>query len=196
MKFILSRYNHDMSWMEDYPAEYVIYDRSERPMKGSIKAPNIGSDIYDKFTFIIDNYNNLPQVAIYSKANIFQYTSKKEFDEIKDNKTFTPILTQNHKEKEGVCYYKDGIYYEINNNWFLIAHKPKNMETVIELKELLGIDTMEYIPFAPGSNYILPKKNILKHSKEHYKKLRSYLDWDIYPGEAQIMERGLYNLWR
>jgi hypothetical protein len=55
---------------------------------------------------------------------------------------------------------------------------------------------MEYLPFAPGSNYILPKENILKHSKDHYQKLRSFLEWDVYPGEAQILERGLYTLWK
>lgn len=193
MHFILSRYNHNMDWMKDYPAEYVIYDRSEIPMKGSIPVKNIGSDLYDKFTYIIDHYDNLPDVAIYSKANIFKYVTKKEFDEVKDNKTFTPLLTQNHKTKMLIAYYKDGIYWEINNRWYLIPHPAKKAN---ELMELLGIADMEYIPFSPGSNYILPKENILKHSKEFYKKLRGYLEWSVYPGEAQIMERGLYTLWK
>lgn len=193
MKFILSRYNHDISWMEDYPGEYIIYDRSDSPMEGAIVVPNIGSDIYDKFTYIIDNYDNLPDIAIYSKANIFKYVTKQEFDWMKDNKTFTPLLTQNHKTKMPVAYYKDWIYWEINNRWYLSSHPARKTD---ELMELLGIKDMEYIPFSPGSNYILPKENILKHSKEHYQKLRSFLDWDVYPGEAQIMERGLYTLWK
>jgi hypothetical protein len=61
--------------------------------------------------------------------------------------------------------------------------------------KLLGIYGLDYVPFAPGSNYILPKETILKHPKELYEKLRSYLDWTVYPGEAQIIERGLYTLW-
>lgn len=198
MKYILSRFNHDVSWLKEYSEDWVMYDRSDVPIKDRrvIPTENWGSDIRDKFTFIIDNYDNLPDVAVYSKANLFKYISKEEFDKIKDNKTFTPILTQNHKEKTGVCYYKDNIYWEINNNWFLIAHKPKSMESVTSLKAILGIDQMDFIPFAPGSNYIVPRENILKHSKEHYKKLRSFLEWDVYPGEAMIMERGLYNLWK
>lgn len=195
MKYIISRYNHDLSWLKEYSDDFVIYDRSETPLPGSIVVPNIGSDIYDKFTYIIDNYDNLPDVAVYTKANIFKYISKEEFDLIKDNKTFTPILTQHHKEKEGVCFYQDGIYYEIGNFWYLGAHPPKSMETAYELARLLGIYDMEYIPFAPGAGYILTKEDIRKHSKEFYVKLRSYLDWDRYPGEAQIMERGLYTLW-
>lgn len=194
MKFIISRYNHDMEWLKDYPdAEVIIYDRSEVPMEGAIKTPNIGSDIYDKFTYIIDNYDNLPDVAIYTKANLFKYISKEEFDAVKDNKTFTPLLTQKHKTYMPVCYYEDGIYWETNNKWFLIQHPARKAK---ELMELLGLTDMEYLPFAPGSNYLLPKENILKHSKEHYIKLRNYLKWSVYPGEAQIMERGLYTLWK
>ncbi len=194
MKFIISRFEHDMDWIKDYPnAEFVIYDRSEKPLPGSIVVSNIGSDIYDKFTCIIDNYDNLPNVAIYTKANIFKYITKEEFDVIKDNTTFTPILTMNHNVYEPVCRYKDGIYWEINNMWYLGAHPTKH--DPMKLQKLLGIDKMEYLPFAPGSNYILTKENILKHPKSFYEELRSYLEWDKYPGEAMIIERGLHTLW-
>lgn len=200
MKYVISRYGHDLSWLDEYTSDYILYDRSEVKRPESIPMENIGSDIYDKFTYIIDNYDNLPDVAIYTKANIFKYITKEEFDQIKDNKVFTPILTMNHKtysdEFGEVCYYKDGIYWERNNLWYLNAHPAKSMKIAGKLMDLLGIWDMKYVPFAPGSNYILPKENILKHPKRMYEKLRSYLNWTVYPGEAQIMERGLYTLWK
>ncbi len=215
MHFIISRYNHDMESMKEYPeAIFTIYDRSEQPMEHSIIVPNLGTDIADKFSYIIDNYDNLPDVAIYTKANLFKYITREEFNKVKDNKTFTPLLTQNHKEVmcdpgmigyEGkpFSYYKDGMYYELNYPAFIKYHRLKNTyfnswETYqeFELPKHLGIDKLEYIPFSPGSNYIVPKENILKHSKEFYKLLRSYLIWDRYPGEAQVIERGLYTLWK
>ena len=196
MKYVVSRYNHDIDWLRDYTNDVVLYDRSPIPAPNSRKMANVGSDIYDKFSFIIDNYGSLPEVAVYTKANLFKYITKEEFDQIKDNKVFTPLLTQHHKtysdDKGIVCYYKDEMYYERNDKWFLTAHPARSLE----LYDILGIADMEYIPFAPGSNYILPKENILNHSKEFYEKLRSYLEYTIYPGEAQIMERGLYTLWR
>lgn len=209
MIWIISRYNHDMKWTEDYNDFSIVYDRSDEPISGSIRVPNIGSDIYDKFTYIIDNYDNLPDVAIYTKANLFKYITKEEFDKVKDNKTFTPLLTQNHKEvmcdwqDKPFSFYKDGMYYELNYPSYLKNNPAKDQPSPLTLEwyldhpllKLLGIDKMEYLPFAPGSNYILPKENILKHSKEFYEKLRSYLDWTVYPGEAMIIERGLYTLW-
>lgn len=195
MLYVLSRYNNHTSWVRDYTNDVVIYDRSLIPLEGSIKMPNIGSDWYDKLTFIIDNYHNLPDVAVYTKANMFDYITPREFEHIKDNTTFTPILTQNHKtysDKLGVvCYYDNGLYYERNNGWYLTSHPARS----VELFYLLGMNGLDYIPFAPGSSYIIPKENILKYSKKLYEKLRAYLEWTVYPGEAQIMERGAYLLW-
>lgn len=215
MKWIISRYNHDLSYLPEYTDDYVLYDRSETPLPNSIVVPNIGSDIYDKLGYIIDNYDQLPDVAVYTKANIFKYISKAEFDEIKDNKMFTPILTQFHAEVmcdygmgdefigKPFSFYKDKMYYELNYPSFLKSHSTKdpiwcfrNTYINFPLVKLLGIDQMEYVPFAPGSNYIVPKENILKHSKGLYQELRAYLDWDRYPGEAMIIERGLYTLWK
>lgn len=202
MKYIVSRYEHDLSWIKDYTDDIVLYDRSKEPLPNSIVVPNLGSDIADKFQFIIDNYDNLPDVAIYTKANLFKYVSKEEFDKVKDNKTFTPLLTQNHKtysdEQGVVCFYKDGIYYERNNLWYLNAHPTRLPPTWLmqELKIDPKYNEMRYVPFAPGSNYILPKENILKHPKKFYEKLRGYLEWSVYPGEAMIIERGLYTLWK
>ena len=211
MKVVFSNYNFTPNWIKEYDFDYLVYDRSDSkeylkdfPQERIIYVENKGTDIYDKFGWIIENYENLPEVVLLSKSNMLKYIAKEEFDKVKDNKTFTPLLTNNHKTYSDsygeVCFYKDGMYYERNNFWYLNQHKPKSTETAVELIKLLGLiafpSYLKYLPFAPGSNYIVPRENILKHSKEFYEKLRSYLMWDRYPGEAMIIERGLYLLWR
>ena len=191
MLFVLSRYNHDISWVKDYTDDVVLYDRSEEKISNSIPTPNIGSDLYDKFTYIIDNYDNLPDVALYSKANLFKYITKEEFDKVKDNTTFTPLLTQNHKTYLPICWYENGLYAEINDYWYLGSHPAKHTK---EIMDIFKMNERYYNLFAPGSNYIIPKENILKHPKEFYEKLRSFLEWDVYPGDAQILERNLFYL--
>jgi len=209
IQFIVSRYNHDISWLAEYAQSIVLYDRSEQPIPGSIIVPNLGSDILDKLHYIVTNYNNLPDVGIYTKANLFKYITKEEFNRVKDNKEFTPLLTMNHKETKydgapeyvqrhgtdkDVSYYKDGIYWELNNGWYLNEHPVRNDPK--EVMQAVGIDKMEYVPFAPGSNYILTKENIRKHPVEYYIKLYNYLNWAVYPGEAMIIERGLYTIFK
>lgn len=239
MKYVISRYNHDLSWLADYTNDFVLYDRSEKPLENAIVVPNIGSDIYDKLTFICDFYDSLPEVAVYTKANLFKYITKTEWDKICNNKTYTPIYTKNSPESDinikiiedaietgkteqeksmlteilsaslkpprikKFCFYDDkGMYNELNTSWYITTHRVfantsvEQYERMIELQKLVGIYDKEYVQFAPGSNYILPKENILKHPKEFYEKLRSYIDWTVYPGEAMIIERGLHNLWK
>lgn len=191
MKYIISRYNHDMEPILEYAKDYVLYDRSENPLPDSIVVSNIGSDIYDKLTFIIDNYENLPEIAVYTKANLFKYISKEEYEALSKD-TFTPLLTRHHKTQLPVSFYSNGLYHEINNYWYLNHHPAQKAQ---ELIDFLGIRDKEYLAFAPGANYILPKANILKHSNEYYQKLRSFLEWDRYPGEAQLIERSLYYIW-
>ncbi len=193
-KFIISRFEHDLLWLKDYTDDYVLYDRSEKPLPNSIVVPNLGSDISDKFSYIIDNYDNLPDVAVYTKANLFKYITKEEFDKVKDNQTFTPLLTKYHKVYYPICGYdQNGMYCERNDFWYLNSHPTKYAKEIIEYFQM-GERT--YNTFAPGSNYILPRENIRKTSIEDYKMLKSYLDWDIYPGDAQLMERNLYYLWK
>lgn len=194
--YIISRYNHDLSWIPS-GSNFVLFDRSEIPIEGAQVMPNIGSDIYDKFTFIIDNYDDLPEVAIYTKANLLKYITPQEFELVKDNQTFTPLLTQYHPtystNGQVICYYQDDMYYEINNYFYLNAHPAKYAREIIDF---FRMHRRKYNAFAPGSNYILPKANILKHSKQTYETLRDYLAWDIYPGDAMLIERNLYYLWR
>ena len=203
MKAIFSNYNYQPDWIKDYYDDYLIYDRSDSkeylkdfPQDKIRYVENIGTDILDKFLWIIENYEMLPDVVLLSKSNLFKYISKEEFDKVKDNKTFTPLLTQHHKTYMPVCYYKDEMYYEINNYFYLNSHPCKDEGSRNELIYLLEMDKREYNCFAPGSGYILTRQDIQRHSKEFYEKLRSYLMWDRYPGEAQIIERGLYLMWK
>lgn len=209
MKWIVSRFHNPPQAIQpvDYIYEYapkedvIIYDRSDEPVKGSIEVPNIGTDIADKFQFIIDNYDNLPEIAVYTKANLFKYCPKEEFDELyKNAKDFTPLLTQKHRtyEQNGVqvCFYSNGMYFELNNRWYLNSHPMRDNYYTHQIEQMIGTYGKQYVPFAPGSNYILTRENIRQNPKNFYEDLRKYLMWTVYPGEAQLIERGLYEIFR
>jgi len=195
MEYVISRHhNQDISWVGQYAPTMILYDRSDDPLPGANVVANIGTDIFDKFTYIIEKYDNLPPVMLLAKANLFKYITPEEFELVKNNSFFTPLLTMYHETKEDVSYYENGIYWEVNNKWYLGAHPTKYDPDMI-MREM-GIDKLKYIPFAPGSNYIVTRQNVMKKPKEWYIKMRDYLGWAVYPGEAQIVERGLYTIWK
>lgn len=206
MKKILINYNFtpEKEWIGD---DYLIYDRSDDGIdhlkdfdQTKIKkTENVGQVDYDKLNYIVDNYDTLPDVFLWAKTNLFKYITKKEYDLIKDNKTFTPLLTQGHityKDNLGwVCYYKGGMYHERNNSWYLSQLSSKYFNSYNEFAKAFQLPNPSYLPFPPGGNYILTRDAVHKYSRDFYANLASLLPYQREPAEAQMLERSYYTMW-
>lgn len=188
--------------------DYVIYDRSDDgidhlkdfdPAK-IIKTENVGQVDYDRLCYLVDNYYNLPDVFLWAKTNLFKYITPEEYDLVKDNKTFTPLLTQNHAtygDNNGwVCYYSGGMYHERNNSWYLNQFGSKYFPSYNEFAQAFQLPNPPYIPFAPGGNYILTRETVHKYSQDYYQHLTEILPYAREPGEAFMIERSYFNLWK
>jgi hypothetical protein len=86
-KLIVSNYNSDLEWLKTtydhgFSSEnIIIYDRSDVEKNWShlgttLRSPNVGENIYDMMRFIVENYNNLPNISIFIKGNL-SFTSGK-----------------------------------------------------------------------------------------------------------------------
>ena len=188
-KWIINNYNDfDLEWIKEYTDDFVVCDKKDK---------NVGYNIYDYMDFIIKNYDYLPDMMFFIKGNMLsRHISKEEFDLICNNRTFTPILTQNHGTYMPTCYYKDGLYYEKNDSWYFNHHEHKHFHSYNEFADLMRLPKPEYLGFAPGGCYMVPKENILKRSKDFYIKLRSFVDYCQEPAEAHAIERALYTIWK
>lgn len=206
MKKILVNYNFtpDKEWIGD---DYLIYDRSDSKdylkdfdQSKIIYTQNIGQVDYDKLSYIIDHYDDMPDVFLWGKTNLFKYITHEEYEKVKDNTTFTPLLTQNHKiysDNLGqVNYYSGGMYHERNNNWYLNVFPTKYVHSWAEWAKAMMLPSPSYIPFAPGGNYILTREVVHRYSPDYYEKMRDSLGYAREPGEAQLCERSYYLLWK
>lgn len=195
MKAVLTHYQGDWTWIKSFTDEYRIYNRSEEDIPGSIKRENVGDADYDKLTFLIDNYYDLPEVFLWSKSNLWKFITPEEFDEVKDNQEFTPLLTKNHKVYEPICRYADGIYEEINNSWYLSTVPSKYFNNYGEFAKAFNLPNPDYLRFAPGGSYILTCERVQRYGIEFYQDLASLLPYCQNPGEAHFLERTYYTLW-
>ncbi len=206
MKKILVNYNFtpEKDWLGD---DYLIYDRSDSkewlkdfPQDKIVYTENVGNADYDRLCYLIDNYHDLPDVFLWSKSNLFKYISKEEYELVKDNQFFTPLLTMNHQQKMDrngwICYYAMGIYWECNDNWYLNQFLPKYFQSYNEFARAFQLQTPPYIPFAPGGNYILTRETVHRYGLDYYKKLASILPYCQLPAEAQMVERAYYSIWK
>lgn len=206
MRKILVNYNFppDKEWIGE---DYLIYDRSDSKeylkdfdQSKIIYTENVGQVDYDKLCYLVDNYSTLPDVFYWGKTNLFKYITKEEWDKVKDNKEFTPLLTMGHKTYSDalgeVCRYRAGLYEERNDSWYTGIFTTKYFHSFPEFANKLMIPSPLYIPFAPGGNYILTREIVHKYSRDFYDNLSSILPYCREPGEAQMCERVYNLLWR
>lgn len=186
MKWVMNAYHGNTEWIKGYTSDVVFYDKKDK---------NVGSNIFDYMSYIVDNYDNLSDVTLFGKTNMLErHITKEEFDKVVNNKTFTPLLTKNHKIDGVINYYEDGLYYEVNSSWYF-HHYDKHYSNYGEVAKELGLPNPKYLGFAPGACYIVPKASIHKHSKEYYSKIKNMVSRSENPAEAHAIERSLYNLW-
>lgn len=206
MKACLVNFNYTPTWLLESDYDYVIYDRSttkeylkDFPQERIIYTGNWGNVDYDKLTYLIDNYNNLPEVFLWGKTNLFKFITEQEFEKVKNNQEFTPLLTQYHKvysDRLGpVCYYSGGMYYERNNSWY-VAEMDFHIPNYGEFAKLFRLPSPYYIPFPPGGNFILTREKVHKYSVDLYKEMREILPYCSLPAEAHMLERSYYTLWK
>lgn len=206
---VISSYNNDVSWVPTYTENYVIYDRSdiEVPHEGVdpkklIKSPNVGYNLYDYFTFIIDNYENLPDCIIFAKGNIFPRHLRQEyFDSVMNNDFFTPLIDRKMHGRSSwpISFFdkKDGLFHELNTSWYTKYFKTKYFKKYLDFLRFCFKNQVWqiYTRFAPGANYIVTKEHILRLPKVFYENLRTFVSHTTLPGEAHIVERALYDIW-
>ena len=211
---VVSNYYNDISWIPEYTDDYIIYDQSEIEMYPDtidknkvIKNDHLGHNIYDYCTYIINNYENLPERVLFATGNIFpRHIPKEYFDRLMNNKFFTPFeYWKKHKEyyKKGflICFFSsDGGFCEINNSHYLNqTHPTKYFHNYNDFLRFCFIDPVipKYIRFAPGANYIVPRENILKIPKIFYENLKVFVSHcaTAIPGESHIIERAFHTIW-
>lgn len=210
MRALLINYNYEPRWLLDSAIDYIIVDRSDSPeylkdfpQERIHYEANIGQVDYPKLKYLADNYETLPDVFLWGKTNLFKYITEEEWAKVKDNQTFTPLLTQSHRTYTDawgpVNFYCDGMYYERNE----ISWKPTppgllwyHYHYYPQFARDFALPSPSFLPFAPGGNYILTKEVVHRYPPEYYQMMANLLHHDRNPLEAYFCERSYYNMWK
>lgn len=197
MKAVITHYGGgDCSWITDFTDDYIVYDRGDCGLEKRIPRDNVGDADYDKLTYLVDNYFDLPDVFLWTKSNLFKFITREEFDRVKDNTDFTPLLTSSHTTYEPICRYTaDGMYQELNNSWYLGSVPARYFQSYAEFARAFHLPNPKYLTFAPGGSYILTRERVYRYGQAFYDELRGILPYCQRPGEAHMLERTYYTLW-
>jgi hypothetical protein len=200
-KFIISRYKEDFSWVNEYTNDYIVYNKGdELPQDGYVwNVPNYGGNQIDIFRFIHDNYYNLPDLMAFLQANPWDHCKKETFDKIIYNEKFTSIEDYGMTPANGFeGRTPEGGFLEINNSWYISAHngtwgltcKYQSFDEFMD-KYFSDYEHVELIRFAPGSQYIVEKQQVLKYPLVFWGSMIGELPENNMT-EAHIVERALW----
>jgi len=224
----ISSFNDDLNWFKEFDYPHIIFDKCYKGIKKSkyypyeIKPSNLcnkypslnitngeigGYNINEYLSFIIINYDNLPENIVFIKGNIInRHVSLNFFKKVLDNKYFTSIeeWEKNNFKKVSILRKSsfisgEGGWLELNNSWYLNKRKHpnkffNNFNTFMNFIFKSYINP-EYIRFCPGANYIVPRNIILKYDLVFYKNLKYIINYEQLSGESHILERALFSIW-
>lgn len=75
-KIVAARFNEDVDWLSKYAPKVAIQNKGdvstipEQLTEYTKELPNIGLDQHSHLDYIIDNYDNLPEIVIFTQANL------------------------------------------------------------------------------------------------------------------------------
>lgn len=215
MKAFLVNYNFSPEWLKNYPdIEPTIFDRSDDGIERNLqqygpvyKTSNTGDVDFDKLSWLVENYDNLPDVFLWSKTNLFKFIGEEEFQKVRHNSSFTPLLTLNHRIYSDQLGPVNGylgtphgnIYCErtnVTNALFRVLDNRGVFSTWDDWAQAFALPKEPYIPFAPGGSYILTRETVHKHGRDIYAAMRDTLPYSQRPVEAHMCERSYFYLWR
>tara|TARA_B100001109_G_scaffold255208_1_gene257188 strand:+ start:1451 stop:2302 length:852 start_codon:yes stop_codon:yes gene_type:complete len=226
--FCISSYNNNLDWLNNYENPHLIYDKTwdggykdndsklrippshlkEKYPKFNIVRGNYrGYNVTDYLTFIIDNYDSLPDITVFLKGNtIGRHVSEEVFKTLVNNKYFTCIedwgsydLKQRSLSNGYAMISCEGGWMEKNTSWYLRHHKHPT-KYFLSYNKFLSYTFNnpvfpKYIRFPPGGCFVVPKDYIIKYNKNFYKNLKLFAEHSRVSGEGQLIERALYTIW-
>jgi len=200
--WIVSHYNEDVDWLADYTMDYVIYNKGisiDHP--NYYNTENIGGNQRDIFHYIYNNYDNLPELMIFTQANPWDHCRKDIFDELITNEYFTPLeYYGDNPANNWEARTESGGFCEINNDWYIEAHNKSRNQTCryssfdeFMNKYFENYQHLDWIRFSPGSQYLITKNEVLHYPKKFWECLMNELNSKS-PTEGHIIERALYHI--
>jgi hypothetical protein len=199
---LVSNYNSDPSWVPSLFDRFLVLDQSDKVADWHSRwesDPNfrrsrhVGHNLLDYFTWIVDNWDGLPNWLLLAKGNMIpRHITHADLLLVLERRVFSPCYTKaGIVNSKGAFVDSMGMYQEKNNNWY-VSYKPHRY--FISLDALGHFLFKNYVPspyvaFSPGGLWLLPRTQILHTDVATYKALIEILNYGFFPAEAYMVER-------
>jgi hypothetical protein len=184
---VVARYNEDpWSWLSKDDPYVKVYNKGSKD--SSLPLPNIGRESHTYLTYIVDNYDRLPNVVFFTQGAP-DHTGGHPIE------YFTSISTQcsdNHHTTKGP-------YYEFDSDGFLSKYHGVLYKSDLSFFDWFeryvsqSVDPRGNIVWYMGATFSVKRENILSRSRDYYIDLLNQFPKDhANPEIGHYFERSWY----
>lgn len=199
-KIVVSRYKENVEWLRNID-NVLLYNKDDIEMKFKeeiMLKENIGRESYVYLKYIIDNYNNLPDIVCFIQANISDHMNNNDekilIKMINDANNYgfsllNIIVNINDNDPDwGKEWNKN---YRNTGKWFLEENYKDNKHKTFKewFEENIDDNYPSKLLIHVAALIAVKKELILSRSKEYYKKLIQEVSYHNHPIEAHFLER-------
>jgi hypothetical protein len=198
-KIIVARYNENIEWLNSEMSNCIIYNKGNKlNINNEILLENLGRESETYLHYIITNYDNLPDVVVFTQARISDHKGIDYINYLID------IKNQALKHSKSIpCH----IHYDVGNcihfdkEWNLRQdgyylkdnYKNNNPITFLEwFKNNIDINYPNPICVYVGGIFAVKKEYIINKPIEYYKRLILEVNHHINSTEGHFFERSWY----
>lgn len=198
-KIIVARYNENIEWLKNEMENVVVFNKGE-PLciDNEIIVENKGRESETYIRYIIDHYDNLPDILVFTQARISDHFPGADINyliELKDQALL-------HSKSQNFFVHTDvGTNRYFDKEWNISEYGYYLTDNYLHNKHISFYDWfVEHI----NSTYPNPicvygaavfsvkKENVLRNPIEYYKKLINLVNHHSNPIEAHFFERSWY----
>ena len=202
-KIIISRFNENIEWFKDELCNCIIYNKGERlNIENEIILNNVGRESETYLNYIISNYENLPDVIVFTQARISDHKGIDDINYILHikNNALHNLKSQNYsiynENDKNIHFCKD--WNTINKDFYL-PNNYKNNTPIIFIdwfKTHINFNYPEPIKIYNNGIFAVTKKLILNNSLNYYKQLILEVNHHINSTEGHFFERSWYYIFK
>ena len=201
MTFVVARYNESIDWLQPIIKDCIILNKGE-PLHVNNETPleNVGRESDSYLWYIIQHYDNLPDVVVFTQANIADHLGSNNVKYLLNMKQEAelygksiPRIHNLHVDNEVSCW--GPIFnHPINHRSFKIpnTYKHDSIFFIDWFRKNISESYPNPISIYYNAIFAVKKELILAHPKEYYETLRKEVHYDINPMEGHFFERSWY----
>jgi hypothetical protein len=198
-KIVVARYNENISWLRNEMKNCIIYNKGEKlNIENEIILKDVGRESGTYLQYIISNYNNLPDIIVFTQARISDHKGSDDTNYLirLKNEALHYSKSQNYMVHNDVgnCRSFDK-EWNLQNGEYFLKDNYKNNEPKLFIdwfKENIKPEYPNPINVYDCGLFAVKKELILNNPIEYYEKLILEVNHHINSSEGHFFERSWY----